>query len=85
MVKNEIPVLKCYPTKSGQVKAWCPFCKKWHTHGHPEKITVAKNIGHRNAHCDSEKSLFDKTGYYLQLMTKEELTEIADSLKLYGR
>jgi hypothetical protein len=80
---SKIPVLKCFPTGKGQVKAWCPFCEKWHIHGYDKKITRAENIGHWVAHCHDKSSPF-KNGYYLKLMTKKELADIAASRELYG-
>lgn len=76
------------------IKAWCPFCKKWHVHGH--SITVdkgiptnsglfgGKNLGHRTAHC-GDGSPFKKTGYYLKLMSKKELNEMSRSLHFYTK
>ncbi|KKL70134.1 hypothetical protein LCGC14_2107920 [marine sediment metagenome] len=81
---KSFPVLKCFATSSGQVKAWCPFCKKWHTHGFPDKITKAGKIGHWAAHCHDKSSPFHKTGgYELTLMSKKEIIDITKSLDRY--
>ena len=82
-MKANIPVLKCYPIGNGQVKAWCPFCKEWHIHGHGEKITSAKSLGHWNAECHDKNSPFHARGYYLKLMSKKEIADISAGLKFY--
>lgn len=38
-------------------KVFCDYCERFHFHG--------KGLGHRIAHCCSEKSPYYKTGYIL--------------------
>lgn len=83
MVKKDYPVLKCFPT-GVQVKAWCPFCKKWHMHGYTSDLKSYRN-SHCVAHCVNKKSPFHDGGYYLKLMTKAEIRQISDSIDLYPR
>lgn len=85
MKKKKFPILKCFPTSHGQVKAWCPFCEKWHIHGYTGKITKAIKIGHWAAHCHNPKSPFRDGGYELKLMSRAEIKAIAESIKLYGK
>jgi len=76
------------------IKAWCPFCKKWHVHGHSIvidkgvrsgiEIRGGRNLGHRTAHC-GDNSPFRETGYYLKLMTKKELNEVSKALSFYEK
>ena len=85
MTKKKFPVLLCFPIGSGQVKAWCPYCEKWHIHGYPDKIDRSKKIGHWADHCTNKSSHFKETnGYELKLMTKTDIQEIADSIKHYS-
>jgi len=78
---TNFPVLKCFPINADQVKAWCPFCKKWHIHGYTDDIKNNKS-SHRVAHCTVENSPFKKTeGYTLKIMSKKERKEIAKSLE----
>lgn len=60
MAKNDLPVLLCREVreKSGLLlwECWCPYCKRFHTHG--------AEAGHRVAHCDSGP--FRDTGYILK-------------------
>lgn len=84
MKKNKFPVLLCYPTDTGQVKAWCPYCEKWHIHGFTDKIKRAVKIGHWMPHCENKDSHFRETnGYELRLMSKADIRAIADSIKHY--
>ena len=99
-----MPFLKCFPyhkkrykTNKGRegmayrIKAWCPYCKKWHYHGHvvwdnyPHNRLIRGNVnlGHRVAHCVNSDSPLKDTGYELKLMTKAEIKEISKSLGLY--
>jgi len=82
MKKYKRPILKCYPIGDGLVKAWCPFCNKWHIHGYPEKIKSG-DIGHRVAHCINDESPFDITGYDLYLISKKDINEIARAIDYY--
>jgi len=56
---NHLPVLLAVEDDRGFLKAWCPFCRKYHYHG--------KNEGHRVAHCKDPNSPFHKTGYVLKI------------------
>jgi hypothetical protein len=46
--------------KDGIFTFWCPFCRREHRHGWPEKTEG----GFRTAHCQGD-SPFKKGGYYL--------------------
>jgi tRNA(Ile2) C34 agmatinyltransferase TiaS len=59
----EIPIIKCFETDNNWV-FWCPWCKRLHAHG--------KGEGYRCAHCHTENSPFDETGYTLKKFTKKE-------------
>lgn len=74
-IEKEYPVIKAlpHPELHGAFMFWCPFCKKWHTHGIGE--------GHRCAHCHHKDSPFDKTGYIIKKMTKVELRRLYSTLK----
>lgn len=80
--KKSIPALKCFQASPSQVKAWCPFCEKWHTHGYRDGIRRGR-IGHWAAHCTAKDSPLRETGYYLNMLTKTELKEIAASIQFY--
>jgi hypothetical protein len=57
--KKKHPVLLAYLREDGKyLRAWCPFCVRWHLHGW--------GFGHRVAHCHIEDSPFKKTGYVLK-------------------
>jgi hypothetical protein len=83
-LKKKIPVLKCYQTSPGQVKAWCPFCEKWHAHGYREGKRRGR-IGHWVAHCSVPGSPLLHTGYYLTLMTRAELKAIGTSEQFFPK
>lgn len=53
-----MPVLQAYETTGG-LRAWCPFCVTYHTHGAGD--------GHRMAHC-AKSTPFTQTGYELQIV-----------------
>lgn len=82
--EKSIPVLKCYQGSPTQVKAWCPFCVKWHTHGYRDGIRSGR-IGHWVAHCTDKNSPLMETGYYLTMLTKSELKAIASAAELYPK
>jgi len=64
MPKQRFPVLLAYLRKDGHgLKAWCPFCRKWHLHGW--------GLGHRVAHCDVIESPFRRTGYELRAANRK--------------
>ena len=77
----KIPTLKCFPI-SRTVKAWCPFCNQWHTHGLLPGES-ARSRSHVVAHCKSDDSPFKETGYYLKLITKKEAVEFIETLQRY--
>jgi hypothetical protein len=52
------------------VKAWCPYCLVYHSHG-IEKTMPSWAITHRVAHCYKE-SPFCKTGYYIRRERKSD-------------
>ena len=66
---NRTPVVLC-EFHDGTWRFWCPFCRKYHTHG--------AAAGHRVAHCGNvrmtkggklvpHKSPFRESGYILKL------------------
>ncbi|MEZ5336500.1 MAG: hypothetical protein R2741_15420 [Methanolobus sp.] len=73
----KIPTFKCIPRVDfeGGMMFFCPYCQKWHKH--------AEGDGHRVAHCDSQESPLLKTGYYIELMQYEEITEVRESIESY--
>jgi hypothetical protein len=62
------PTLLAFLQKTTDVwlwRAWCPYCRRYHTHGGGEvEGNPFKYLGHRVAHCVSETPL-RKTGYLL--------------------
>lgn len=78
---NKRPVLKCFPASETQVKAWCPYCRKWHLHGYLESDRGHKSLGAFRANCMDENSPFKKTGYILKKITKKEAMEISEIIK----
>ncbi|MBA7500116.1 hypothetical protein ES704_02869 [subsurface metagenome] len=81
--KKDCPVLKGFYVNDVQIKVWCPFCQGWHYHGATEQYTKTEGEGYRSAHCSTtvfnedgtgnSESPFNKTGYYIQVFTKDEL------------
>lgn len=62
MPKERCPVLLAFLRPEGKfLRAWCPFCVRWHLHGW--------GFGHRVAHCHVETSPFKNTGYVLRAAT----------------
>ena len=69
------PILKGYSRhcRDGilEIKAWCPYCKRYHQHALPvERAAELKPgavIGHWASHCDSLKSPYRKTGYAIKI------------------
>lgn len=47
-----------------QVRVWCKYCKKYHSHGWPYPTT---NITHRVAHCINKDSPYNETGYDIEV------------------
>jgi len=79
---SNFPVLKCFPINENQVKAWCPFCKKWHLHGYTDDIKDNK-ASHRIAHCIDKDSPFKISGgYKIKKLTKTEIKEIKNTIDL---
>lgn len=56
---NSIPILTGKLGRLRQIKVWCTYCEKYHSHGFPE--------GHRAAHCTNLNSPYHKTGYFIKL------------------
>ncbi|MCF8126860.1 MAG: hypothetical protein K9J51_11620 [Desulfotignum sp.] len=77
---SDFPILKCFPINKEQVKAWCPFCNKWHIHGYTDDIKENK-ASHRTEHCLSPDSPF-KNGYRLKKLTQKEKKEFIDNIDL---
>jgi hypothetical protein len=77
MVKNpdqRIPTLKAY-IDGPSVMAWCPSCSAWHSHDLTEDLLKSRGKSHRPADCGHYPK-----GYYLQLFTRSELSEISSSV-----
>jgi hypothetical protein len=59
----KVPVVLCKPINFGEGarwRFWCPFCRKYHTHGAAP--------GHRVAHCHTEEGYAAwPEGYELRL------------------
>jgi len=83
MVGKKFPLLIGFADSETQVKAWCPYCKKWHIHGYPDK-KKGRKIGHWSAHCTNAQSPFKDGGYEIKLLTKKEIGQIADSIEFYA-
>lgn len=48
------------------VTFWCPYCRRWHTHGAlSDELEIGRDLGHRVAHCFDPKSPYDRSGYHL--------------------
>jgi hypothetical protein len=77
---SDFPVLKCFPISDTQVKAWCPFCEKWHTHNYNTDLKEGRAC-HMIAHCPSKHSAFEY-GYRLSPLTKKEKKELMDNMNL---
>ena len=58
---EKYPLMLCEEHK-GSWRFYCPFCLRFHYHGHGE--------GHRLAHCHTVNSPFNKSGYFLKLEVK---------------
>lgn len=61
-LEDGIPVLVAEPTKDGQWRVWCCYCRRYHFHG--------AVMGHRTAHCSHpdkphNSNPYVSTGYYL--------------------
>ena len=56
--KNGIPIIQAY-LHNNRAVFWCEYCKTYHYHGPMD--------GHRVAHCISEDSPFNRTGYILKI------------------
>jgi len=39
-----------------QIRVWCRYCRAYHVHGWPDRITDPDHIEHRHCHC------FDRPG-----------------------
>lgn len=64
---RSIPVLLAEPVDASHVRVWCPYCRRYHTHGGGKDWE-----GHRVAHCTGHDeqlrllpSPFRVTGYVL--------------------
>lgn len=72
--KDGIPILKGF-IKGDQIFVWCPYCRKFHSHGAPQMW------GHRVAHCVNENSPFLESGYYIQPFTKTDIKKYYPKIK----
>ncbi|RSK30965.1 hypothetical protein [Bhargavaea beijingensis] len=76
--RNGVPVLlaTAHRYKGGgyYMKAWCPMCAGYHTHGGIDQ-------SHRASHCWTD--VYKRTGYYLKLDPDDP--ETAEIVKLYRK
>ena len=75
-----MPVVICFPISALQVQFWCPFCKKWQTHGFTDDLKE-HHFAHRVSECRNPDCLFDETGYYLKLATAKDYKKIDEGRK----
>ncbi len=66
MSDRNLPVVLCESVSAATWRFWCPFCRKYHTHGAGE--------GHRAAHCINLASPFVATGYLVRLAPRSRRT-----------
>ncbi|MFN8703124.1 MAG: hypothetical protein ACK5XB_05850 [Rhodospirillales bacterium] len=81
MIDNLNPKIEGFPAlftvwdaDTGHLRAWCPKCQIWHTHGDGDAFDFAeaqKAGGHRGAHCVPD----DGDGYWLVVMCDAEDVE----------
>lgn len=69
--------LKWFPSPDGEhehkeatIAVWCPFCKRFHTHGW-DPANDGRYAEHRTAHC-SDDSPFHVGGYYISTWRKSD-------------
>ncbi len=79
--RNAQPVtLRAFPLSTGRrVAAWCSLCGRYHVHGLTPDLLAGKN-SHRMAHNDCPLKQ-----YYLKLMTRAHMQEVADFVELLSR
>ena len=67
---------KAHPLLAGtkiahqRIAVWCPFCRKYHIHGHDPEEDRDDDATHRCAHCHTADSPFNDTGYYVTVAPK---------------
>lgn len=65
------PVVRAYDN-SKELLFWCIHCGCWHVHGRDDYpfpvIGRSDPAGHRNAHCTTKNSPFQRTGYILDML-----------------
>lgn len=53
--ETQIPVLRgrisCNEIEVCQIAIYCPYCKKEHFHGWPDRTTDSEHLEHRLCHC----------------------------------
>ena len=79
MSKIKRPCFKAFPTyyrefKTGSVALWCPWCETWHYHG--AKGVIATRKLHKVAHCQEDDSPLHEGGYYIKMVSKEDLRRL---------
>ncbi len=62
---KEIPVLEGF-IEGNQLRVWCPHCRRYHIHGLGGQDPAV--LHHRVAHCSSDSSPFQETGYYIKVV-----------------
>jgi hypothetical protein len=72
--QHKRPVLIAFPVYhqgrlTDVVKAWCPYCAKWHIHGQGDAHVRGRS--HRLAHCGAGP--FCEGGYELQLVAEKDI------------
>ncbi|ETA68884.1 hypothetical protein MettiDRAFT_2372 [Methanolobus tindarius DSM 2278] len=81
MVRGEevikVPTFKCIPRKDldGGMMFLCPYCHEWHRHG--------IGNGHRVAHCRKNDSPLKETGYFIEMMSPDELMKVKECVDFH--
>jgi len=57
--------------RSCTIAVWCPWCKRFHTHGW-DPAEDARVASHRVAHCHDPASPFDDGGYFISVWRKSD-------------
>ncbi len=57
--------------QSCTIQVWCPFCRRFHTHGWNPRDD-GRTAEHRVAHCHDPASPFHATGYYITVWRKSD-------------
>ncbi len=58
-----------YQRRYCQIAVWCPFCREFHHHGWNPAYD-GRHAEHRVAHCHSDDSPFNGTGYFITVLRR---------------